>query len=255
MTGASGGLGREIAKALHERGASLLVSGRRAEALNLLADELDSRVETLPADLANPREVEGLVERAGSVDILVANAALPASGNLDSFSPEQLDRALNVNLRAPMVLARAIAPAMAERRGGHLIFVSSMSGKVSAAGSSVYSATKFGLRGFAFALHEELRDSGVGVTTVFPGFIRDAGMFAASGQRLPPGVATRTPRQVAQAVLDGIDGGRAEIDVAPLTMRVGGWLAGAAPGVVAAITRRHARPVADGLARAQRDMR
>ncbi len=125
------------------------------------------------------------------MDILVANAALPGSGRLESFSMEQIDRALDVNLRAPIALAHALAPAMVERGSGHLLFVSSLSGKTAAPGSSLYNATKYGLRGFAAALRAELRDSGVGVSAVFPGFIRDAGMFADSGAKLPPGVGTR----------------------------------------------------------------
>ena len=125
--------------------------------------------------------------------MLIANAALPASGLLSSFSVEELDRALAVNLRAPIVLAQALSAGMAARGAGHLVFISSMSGKTTTVGGSVYSATKFGLRGFALGLREDLRGSGVGVSTVFPGFISDAGMFHEAGVELPGYVATRTP--------------------------------------------------------------
>ena len=84
---------------------------------------------------------------------------------------------------------------MLERGSGHLVYVSSLAGKVASAGSSVYSATKFAVRGFGYSLSEELRGTGVGVTTVFPGFIRDAGMFHESGAKLPRGVGTRTPER------------------------------------------------------------
>jgi short-subunit dehydrogenase len=127
---------------------------------------------------------------------------------------------------------------MSERGSGHIVLVSSMAGKVSNARSSIYSATKFGLRAFGFAMHEELARDGVGVTTVFPGFIRDAGMFAESGVKLPPGVGTKTPEQVAAAVLDGIENNKVEIDVAPVAMRVGARLAGAAPVLVGGLQRR-----------------
>lgn len=256
LTGASGGIGRAIARALHARGAALVISGRRAAALEQLRSELGRRVEVEPCDLSEPGAPAELAARAGAVDILVANAALPASGRLESFTPEQIDRSLAVNLRAPMQLARALAPAMAERRAGHLVFVSSFSGKVAVAGGSVYSATKFGVRGFALALREDLRGTGVGVTTIFPGFVSEAGMFADAGVRLPPGVALRSPEQVAAGVVRGIERDRAEVDVAPLTLRAAGRLAGAAPRVVAAISRSFGgERVADALADAQREKR
>jgi short-subunit dehydrogenase len=136
------------------------------------------------------------------------------------------------------------------------VFISSFSGKVAAGGTSVYSATKFGLRGFAFGLREDLRGTGVGATTVFPGFISDSGMFADANVDLPGYVAMRSPEQVAEAVVRGIERDRAEIDVAPLSLRAGAWVAGAAPELVAAINRRlGARRVAAALADAQRDKR
>lgn len=256
LTGASGGIGNAIARAVHGGDAALVVSGRRTDALESLRGELGDRVEIAPADLAEPGATEKLVEAAGQVDVLVANAALPASGKFDSFSEDDIDRALDVNLRVPMHLARLLAPAMRERGVGHLVFVSSLSGKVSAGGSSVYSATKFGLRGFAFGLREDLRESGVGVTTVFPGFISEAGMFADAEIELPKGIAMRSPEQVADAVIEGIERDRAEIDVAPLSLRAAGWVSGMAPSVIAALNRRlGSEHLAEGLAEAQRHKR
>lgn len=253
LTGASGGIGRAIAQALHARGATLLLSGRRADALEGLATQLGARAEVLVADLANLDDVRGLVERAGDVDVLVANAGLPGSGWLDSFAPDEIDHAIDVNLRAPMHLSHALAPKMVERGAGHLVFVSSMSGKIPAAGGSVYSATKFGMRGFASSLRDELGGAGVGVTTVFPGFIRDAGMFADAGMKLPPGIGTRSPDQVARAVVRGLERNSSEIDVAPLLLRSSSWLAGISPSAVTAIARRlGSRDIADELAEKQR---
>lgn len=257
LTGASGGIGNAIARALHARGASLVITGRRVDALDTLRTELGGdRVEVLQADLADRADVDALPGRAGQVDALVANAALPASGRLDSFSPEELDRALDVNLRAPIQLTHALLPAMLERGSGHLVYVSSFSGKVAAGGASVYSATKFGLRGFGMSLHDELHGTGVGVSTVFPGFISDAGMFADAKVDLPRGVGTKSPEQVAEGVISGIERNRAEVDVAPIMIRAGGWIAGAAPAALAALNRRAgAAGVAEGLAEAQRDKR
>jgi uncharacterized protein len=256
LTGASGGIGGAIARDLHSRGATVVVTGRRREALDALRAELGERVQPVVADLSRPEAPAGLLADAGEVDVLVANAALPASGRLDSFSEEEIDRALMVNLRAPIQLARALSEAMAERGRGHLVFISSLSGKVAAGAGSIYSATKFGLRGFAFALREELHGTGVGVTTVFPGFVSDAGMWAETGLELPRGVGTRSPEQVAEAVATGILRDRAEIDVAPLTLRAMAWLAGPAPSLVAALGRRMgAERVGADMAEAQRHLR
>jgi short-subunit dehydrogenase len=256
LTGASGGIGNAIARALHARGATLAITGRRADALEALKDELGDRVEVLVADLAKAEDVAALPERAGEVDVLVANAGLPASGELLGFSPTEIDRAIDVNLRAPIQLARALLPGMIERGSGHVVFVSSLAGKVPAAGSTVYSATKFGLRGFGDSLHDELHGTGVGATTVFPGFIRDAGMFADSGVKLPAGVGTKPPEDVADAVITGIEKNRSEIDVAPIAVRATGKLAGLVPGAVTNMNRRFGgRKVSDGLAEGQREKR
>jgi short-subunit dehydrogenase len=170
--------------------------------------------------------------------VLVFNAALPASGQLLEYSEEQLDRALEVNLRAPIALTRALVPTMVRRGRGHIVYISSLQGKAAAPRSSLYSATKFGLRGFALSLREDLWPYGVGVSVVLPGFIRDAGMFADSGAKLPPGIGTRTPDQVATAVIRAIEHNRAETSVAPLGLRVGSALAGLAPQIAAEVSRR-----------------
>jgi short-subunit dehydrogenase len=254
VTGATGGIGQAIVRALHARGATVLASGRKRDLLDELARDLDG-VEPLVADLCDPAQVAALVF-GRRIDVLVANAALPASGRLDSFSPEEIDRALDVNLRAPVQMARALVPGMLERGAGHLVFISSLSGKMASARASVYNATKFGLRGFGFALNEELRGSGVGATTVFPGFIREAGMFADSKVKLPRGVGTRTPDDVGRAVIQGIEKNRAEIDVAPVSLSSGARLFGSAPGLIAAINRRlGSDPLADAIAAGQRDKR
>ena len=238
VTGATGGIGKAIACALHERGAHVLLSGRREDVLDELVSELGGeRAEALPADLASANEVDALLERAGRVDILVAGAALPGSGRLDEYSTDEIERAVDVNLRAPMHLARALVPPMAERGEGHLVFISSISGKVASARGSIYAATKFGLRGFATALHDELLDEGVGVSTVFPGFISDAGMWAETGIELRKGVSTRTPEQVAAGVIKGIETNRSEIDVAPLVLRAGAWAAGISQSAVQRLQR------------------
>lgn len=256
VTGATGGIGNSIARALYERGARVLLTGRRQDALDELAASLGDRAEVLVADLAERDAPRQLAEGAGAVDVLVANAALPASGRVEHLDHDQIDRALDVNLRAPIQLTRALLPGMLERGRGHVLFVSSLSGKAASPRSGIYSATKFGLRGFAAGLREDVEPKGIGVTVVFPGFVRDAGLFADSGVKLPPWVGTRTPEQVAAAVVRGIERERAEVDVAPLALRVGTRLAGLAPVTVARVQRRlGSERIADALADAQRDKR
>ncbi len=236
LTGATGGIGQAMARRLHASGARLTLTGRRTEVLEPLAAELAAAV--IAADLADRDAVTALAERCTDVDVLVANAALPASGSLFGFGVEDIDRALDVNLRAPVVLARLLGEQMVARGSGHIVLMSSLAGKATSGGASLYSATKFGLRGFGQALRTDLHGSGVGVSIVFPGFVRDAGMFHESGATLPSFVGTSTPDQVAAAVVDAIVRDRAEVDVAPLTMRAGVKLAELAPTTVAALAHR-----------------
>lgn len=253
LTGASGGLGRAMAHALDARGANVLLSARREDVLEEIRAELGGRPVVLPADLSDPGGAAALAERAGAVDVLVANAGLSAGGRAESFSAEEIDAALDVNLRAPIQLTRALLPAMLERGRGHLLYVSSLSGKVASPRGALYSATKFGLRGYAAGLRQDVEPRGVGVTVVYPGFVSEAGMFADSGAKLPPWVGTRTPRQVAEAVAAAIEKERAEVDVAPLTLRAGTALASVAPVTVARIQRRLGSVrVAESIARGHR---
>ena len=235
LTGASGGVGHAIARRLSREGAQLVLSGRRADALEALANELGARA--LVADLARREEVVGLLASVGEIDVLVANAALPGSGRLVTLEAEHIDRAIEVNLRAPVALAHGLAPSMLRRGSGQLVFIGSLSGKAPTGGASLYNATKFGLRGFALSLRAELAPAGIGVSLVAPGFVSDAGMFADTGITLPWGVTTCTPGQVADAVVRAIAENRGEVSVASLAMRVGADFAGLAPALAARATR------------------
>jgi short-subunit dehydrogenase len=233
LTGATGGLGHAIARALADRGATLILTGRRADVLEPLADELGAVA--VAADLSNPDDVQRLADGYVHADIVVHNAALPASGPLDDYAVDELDRALAVNFRAPLVLTNRFVPHWKQRGRGHAVFISSMSAKVPTADASLYAGTKLGLRGFAQGLRPELKPHGIGVSVVFPGFIRDAGMFAETEVALPKGVGTNTPEEVAAAVVRAIEKNRGEIDVAPLGIKASGVLNGLFPGVPSAI--------------------
>lgn len=230
ITGATGGIGNAIARELARRGARLLVSGRREPELTHLAQDVGGQA--VVCDLAVAADVDRLGAAAleAGVDVLIANAARPATGMLTALSQDEIDHSLDVNLRAPIALARVLAPSMVARDRGHLVFISSLSGKSAQPASSLYAATKFGLRGFGLSLREDLRGTAVGVSVVAPGFIREAGMFARTGAALPPGVGTRSPEDVATAVVRAIETNRAELDVAPLALRVGAAVASVLPG-------------------------
>jgi uncharacterized protein len=254
LTGATGGLGHAIARALRARGAELILTGRRTDALEPLASELKARA--LAADLSERTELERLLDDAGEVDILIANAAIPAAGRLESFTLAEVDLTLDVNLRAPVALARMLLPAMLERRRGHLLFMSSIAGKTAVPGNPLYHTTKYALRGFAAALRTDLHGSGVGVSCIFPGFIRDAGIFAEAGVKLPPGIGTRSPEDVGDAVVRAIEQNRGDVDVAALSQRAGAMLAALAPDLVASVVRRlGGHDVADEMELALRDKR
>jgi short-subunit dehydrogenase len=254
LTGATGGIGHAIARDLHGAGASLILTGRRTDVLEPLAAEVGGKATAV--DLADRAAVDRLIEQAADVDVLVANAAVPASGDALAFSVEQIDRALEVNLRAPLILSRVLGERMAARGRGHIVLISSLSGKSGQAQSAIYSATKFGLRGFGQGLRGDLAPRGVGVSVVFPGFIRDAGMFHDSGAKLPKGVGTSTPEQVAAAVVRAITADKGEIDVAPVGMRAGTAFAQIAPEISAKVAKRlGGDKVAAQLANGQADKR
>jgi short-subunit dehydrogenase len=254
LTGASGGLGHDMARALNSAGADLVLTGRRAEVLGPLAQETGGA--ELEADLSDRDQVARLIADHSDADILIANAALPASGRIESFSEEEIDRALEVNIRATIVLAHGLGVAMAERGHGHIVVISSLAGKSGQAGSSIYSATKFALRGFSQGLRADLRSVGVGVSCIFPGFIRDAGMYADSGAQLPRGVGTSSPREVSAAVIKAITQNKGEVVVAPAAMRLGAVFAGIAPEAAAFVSRKSgAEAVSGEFASGQQDKR
>jgi short-subunit dehydrogenase len=259
LSGATGGLGRAIADELAARGALLVLSSRKGEELDRLARSLpggEDRHGVIVADLAEPEAAEQLVERAGDLDALVANAALPASGKLENFSSEEVQRAIRVNFESPILMARAVASKLAEKGEGHLVFISSLSGKVGSPRSALYSSTKFGLRGFAFALREDMHPHGVGVSIVSPGFVREAGMFHEAGSKPPPMIGTTTPRKVGRAVVRAIQRNRNEITVAPMRQRLVAEIGYRHPEFAARVQRRGgAERIAEDVAAGQSDKR
>lgn len=176
VTGATGGIGGAIARALHAQGAHVVLSGTRQEALNALAAELGERVSAVAANLSDPSAVDGLVgaaeEAAGApLDILVANAGITRDGLLLRMKDEDWETVIKVNLESYFRLSRAALKGMMRRRTGRIIGVTSVVGVTGNPGQTNYAASKAGMIGFSKALAQEVASRNVTVNCVAPGFI------------------------------------------------------------------------------------
>jgi 3-oxoacyl-[acyl-carrier protein] reductase len=183
ITGASGGIGAAIARALHQQGATVALSGTRKDALDALVAELGARAHACPADLSDPAapdalvaEVEALAEKtgAGPLHILVNNAGLTRDMLALRMKDEDWQAVLEVDLTAPFRLARAALRGMLRRRAGRIINISSIVGATGNAGQANYAAAKAGLVGMTKALAQEVAPRGVTLNVVAPGFVATA---------------------------------------------------------------------------------
>jgi 3-oxoacyl-[acyl-carrier protein] reductase len=175
VTGATGGLGNEIARALHRQGATVAISGTRKDALDQLAAELKDRVHVLPCNLADKDDVETLVPRAeeamGRLDILVANAGITKDNLFVQLRDEDWDAVININLTATFRLARAAMKTMMRRRTGRIIGITSVVGVTGNPGQGNYTAAKAGMIGMIKSIAQEYARRGVTANCVAPGFI------------------------------------------------------------------------------------
>jgi 3-oxoacyl-[acyl-carrier protein] reductase len=175
VTGATGGIGGAIARALHQQGATVAVSGTRREVLGQLAAELKERVHVLPCDLAKKDQVEALVsqseEAMGKLDILVANAAITRDNLFVQLSDEAWDDVIAVNLTATFRLARAAVRSMMRRRFGRIIGISSVVGLTGNPGQVNYTAAKAGMIGMIKSIAQEYAKRNVTANCIAPGFI------------------------------------------------------------------------------------
>jgi 3-oxoacyl-[acyl-carrier protein] reductase len=178
ITGASGGIGGAIARALHTQHATVAVSGTRREALDQLARELGERTQVLPCNLADPQDVETLVPRAeevlGRIDILVNNAGITRDNLFVRLKDEDWDQVIAIDLTAGFRLARAAVRGMMRRRQGRIIGITSVVGLTGNAGQGNYAAAKAGMIGMTKALAHEVASRHVTVNCVAPGFIETA---------------------------------------------------------------------------------
>jgi 3-oxoacyl-[acyl-carrier protein] reductase len=178
VTGASGGIGGAIAEALHRQGATVTLSGTRADALDALAAKLGSRAHMAPADLADAAAVDSLVPEAerlmGGLDILVNNAGLTRDGLAVRMKDEDWQIVLRVNLEAAFRLSRAALKGMMRQRFGRIIGITSVVGVTGNAGQANYAASKAGMIGMSKALAQEVASRNITVNCVAPGFIESA---------------------------------------------------------------------------------
>ncbi|SOD89370.1 3-oxoacyl-[acyl-carrier-protein] reductase [Caenispirillum bisanense] len=178
VTGASGGLGADIARVLHARGAVVAISGTRREALDALAVTLGDRVHVLPCNLSSAEEVEGLVpaavEAMGGLDILVNNAGVTRDGLILRMKDEDWQSVLDVNLTAAFRLSRAAVKGMMKRRAGRIINITSIVGHTGNPGQVNYAASKAGMTGLTKSLAQEVASRGITVNCIAPGFIETA---------------------------------------------------------------------------------
>lgn len=241
VTGASRGIGRATAELLGARGAHVVCVGRDEAALREVAGRCAGTV--LVADLrgedAADRVVRGSLDRLGRLDAVVANAGIGHAGPVVEMTSAQVAALVDVNVRAPLQLARAAVAAYREQPAGPraICFVSSIAGAVGVPGESVYSAGKAAIESFAVLLREELRDQQVSVSTVLPGVV-DTEFFAQRGRPYDRRFPRPIPAErVARTIVDAVERGTPR-RVVPRWLAVPAWLAAAAPGPYRALARR-----------------
>jgi 3-oxoacyl-[acyl-carrier protein] reductase len=176
VTGATGGIGAAIARALHEQGAGVVLSGTREAVLEEMAAGFGERCVAVPANLSDPAAVDGLIEAAeaaagAAVGVLVANAGVTRDGLLLRMKDEDWEAVIRVNLESYFRLARAAVKGMMRRRQGRIIGITSVVGVTGNPGQANYAASKAGMIGFSKALAQEVATRGITVNCVAPGFI------------------------------------------------------------------------------------
>jgi short-subunit dehydrogenase len=240
VTGATGGLGHAIARALASERVELVLSGRNEQRLGELARELGAR--SIRADLTDGSQVESLAEQAGAVDILVNNAGIELYGSFGDVERDVVERIVTLNLTAPMLLTHRLLPGMLERGRGHVVNIASLAGHACPPYQAPYATTKAGLIALTRALAAEYRATPVGFSVVSPSFVTDAGMHAefveARGVETPVFAGTVKPEAVARAVLRAIRDDRLEVLVAPRPVRPLVALAGLSPRLAEGVLRR-----------------
>lgn len=226
-------MGRAIARRLVGEGCSVTLAGRRGDVLDDLALELGDAAAVAVADLSVEEDLSRL--GGGDFDLFVSAASVGGGGDFHAQSVAGIDRVLQVNLRAPLVLARLLGERMLGRGAGHIVFVSSLAGKSVLPGGALDSAGRFGVRGLALGLRQDWAGRGVGVSCVNVGPV--AAVPADPEAALPAGFRPRSAVDVAAAVVRAVRNDRAEVDVADPVKRAGVVLGQVAPQAAVKLSR------------------
>jgi len=205
VTGAGRGIGRAVSLLLGRSGSRVVLASRSESELRAVAGEIrsqDGEALAIPTDLTRDEEMERLVRETlrewGSIDFLINNAGWGRTAPVVKGKVEDWDRTYQVNLRAPMVLSRLVLPTLMEKGGGAIVSIGSISGRAGQANTAAYSSSKFGLIGFTESLYEEVREYGIKVAVILPGFV-DTPLIPSSAP-LNRGKMIR-PEDIAQTVL------------------------------------------------------
>ncbi len=243
ITGASSGIGEAVAKLFAKKGYRVSMGARRLDRLQEVAGEIEAAGgESLAvrSDLARYEDIQRLVSETlhqfGQIDVLVNNAGFGRIKWLEELDPmEDIQAQIQINLITTILISREVLPHMIQRRSGHIINIGSMGGLVASPTYTIYSASKFGVRGFTEALRREVGVYGVHVSSVYPGavnteFKQHAGIDRKTGRTTPPALRLE-PEEVALAVLNMVMHPRREL-IIPWQMRFTVWMNMFFPGIV-----------------------
>ncbi len=220
LTGASQGIGPYIANALAAQGVNLLLIARSGEKLERVAAQIPAgnvTVRTAATDLTDPSARTNVAKRArsefGQIDILVNNAGFEELRRFHRQEPEVIEKTIETNVLAPMLLTREVLTYMVQRGYGHIVNVSSLAGRLGMPYGATYAGSKGALAEWSLSLYEEMKKTGVGVSCVCPSFVTEAGMFARKKRKAPMALGDCRPEQVAAAVIKAIRDEKPEIIV------------------------------------------